>query len=486
MNEQQRQLLGQMRAAYAQRDFAQARPLCEQFLSRWKKNAEALFIMGNVLQNERRFDEAARHFERSAALDPKNTGVLLGLANMLPLSGKLAPALRRVDRALKLKPDHREAILLKAAILDARSDDEPLRALLEPIAASDPQDATCGLYLARTLYREGRQDDAVALLRRHASGPALTAEQQRRVNYQLGQYLERGQDYDGAFAAFEAANRAEAKDADSEGHRRHLDDVIDTYSAEFLAGAPRANNALDQPVLIVGMPRTGSTMLEQVLDRHRLVAGAGETLALRRLAGDAGLLVGSTEPYPRYVRDMDADDANRLGQMYVDELRHAGFAATRIVDKLLLNYEHLGFLSLIVPRARVLDCRRNPVDTCLSCYASDLDTASNPWSTDLEAIGLRYRQHERLMEHWWRVLDLPMLRVRYEDLVDDLEGRAREVLEFLDLPWDDRCLKFHESSRSVTTLSRDQVRRPIYRTSMGRAERFGDRLAPLRAALASP
>ncbi|MCP3902638.1 MAG: tetratricopeptide repeat protein [Planctomycetes bacterium] len=485
MNPAQQQLLIQARTAYERGDLGKAKMLCEQLLSRTKKNAEALFILGQIHQAERQFDEAVRCFERSAVIEPRNPAVTMALANVLRHLGKLDPALRRIDKALKLKPGWHMAIQLKATILDARGDDARVRALLEPVVEQYPQDATSGYYIARCLYREGKRDEAIALLRRHRDGSPLTAEQRRRLSYQLGQWLERAQDYDGAIEAFHAANGAEPLEYDPDAHRRHVDELIETYSAPFLAGAPRAGHGLDQPVLIVGMPRTGSTLLEQILDRHLRVAGAGESMALWNITADMPLAIGSTQGYPACVKNMNAEDAERLGRTYVDTIRKAGRGAARVVDKNLANFEHLGFVSLVTPQARVLDCRRNPWDNCLSCYASDLDVLSYAWATDLTTLGLRYRQYERLMEHWHAVLDLPMLRVQYEDLVDDQEGRTREVLEFLGLPWDDRCLRFHESSRTAATLSREQVKRPMYRSSMGRAERYGAHLDPLREALAT-
>jgi len=480
------QLLQQVRSAYERGNLGQAKILCEQLLAKTKKSAEALYIMGQIHQAERRFEDAVRCFERAATLDTQNAGVAMALANVLRHLGKLDPALRRIDKALKLKPGWHMAIQLKATILDARGDYARLRALIEPIVAQHPEDATSAFYLARCLYHEGERDEAIALVRGHVEGSSLTVEQHRRLSYQLGQWLERRQDHDDAFAAFRGANTVEATEYDPDTYRRHIDDLIDTYDPAFLRRAPRATHGLDQPVLIVGMPRTGSTLLEQILDRHLLVAGAGESVALWNISADLPMSIGSVQPYPRCVRDMVEEDANRVGRSYVDTIRKAGQGAKRVVDKNLANFEHLGLVSLITPQARVLDCRRNPMDNCLSCYASDLDVMSYAWATDLRSLGLRYRQYERLMDYWHEVLDLPMLRVQYEDLVDDQEPQTRRVLEFLGLPWDDRCLRFHESSRSAATLSREQVKRPMYRSSMGRAARYGAHLDPLREALATP
>jgi tetratricopeptide (TPR) repeat protein len=487
MNPAQQQLLAQARAAYAQQNLGQAKIYCSQLLAKTKKSAEALFIMANILQAERRFDEAIVHFERSAKLEPENGMVHMALAQLLRHVGRHDAALRRVDRALKIRPDWHMAIQLKAGILDARGDDRKLRNLLEPIVAKFPQDGTCGYHLARAMYRGGDKEGAIALLKQHVEASPLTNEQRRRLSYQLGQWLEKAGDHDGAFAAFHAANTADEVTVDPDEYRQRIDEIIEVYDADFLARAPRASHGLDTPVLIVGMPRTGSTLLEQILDRHLLVAGAGESMALWNMTEDLPITVGSTQAYPHAVRDMGADEADAFGRSYVETLRVAGRAAQRVVDKNLANFEHLGFVSLIVPGAKILDCRRNPVDNCLSCYASDLDINSYAWTTDLATLGLHYRQYERLMDHWHQVLDpSSMLRVQYEDLVDHQEERTREVLEFLGLPWDERCLKFHESSRTAATLSREQVKQPMYRSSMGRAERFGAHLTPLREALATP
>ena len=175
--------------------------------------------------------------------------------------------------------------------------------------------------------------------------------------------------------------------------------------------------------------------------------------------------------------------ADDLGRTYADRVEAVAPGAKRIVDKQLGNYQMLGVIALLFPGARIIHCTRNPMDTCLSCYAQKLPPGTNTYASSLVHLGAFSRDMQHLMTHWCSVLSVPILEVRYEETVANVETVARSVIEFLGLPWDDACLHFHESRRTVLTLSADQVRRPIYTTSVGRAKRFGALLDPLREAL---
>ncbi|MCP3902883.1 MAG: tetratricopeptide repeat protein [Planctomycetes bacterium] len=496
-------LVSMVRQAYEAGRFAQAETLCEQLLAQAKDDAQALYLMGSTLFAQRRYDESAAHLERAARRAPKNAAVRLTLARALKGCGRLRAALQQINRSLRLDPDGREAVEVKADILDASGEHEQVRTLLEPVREAYSHDAAVAYYLARGQEREGRRDDAIALARRGLAprpvteprfglepdpSPTRVAQhdraQRRRLGFFLGQLLERAEDFDGAFGAYETANLEEPVDLDPGPYHRLVDALIETFDAELLAHAPRAAHGLEHPILIVGMPRTGSTLVEQILDRHPLVHGAGESYVLRKIASGLPLAVGSADPYPLCVTSLDAEVADRVGREYVQALRATGpVAAQRVVDKNLANFENLGLVSLIVPRARVIHCRRDPVNTCFSCFATALDWISFDYATDLEAVGRRYLEYERLITHWNAVLGEPILEVDYEQLVDEQEAVTRTILEFLGLPWEDRCLRFHESSRPAATLSQDQVRRPVYRSSVRRADRFGAHLEPLRRVL---
>ncbi len=475
--------LDKARRAYESGSLEVARDLCEQVLAKGRKNPPALYLMGQILHAMRRYDDAAAPLEQCARLQPKESLVHLMLGFVNTEQGKFSAALSRFDKVLKLKPKSVDAIQGKAEVFDRKGDHTKVMHLLKPLISASDETAEMAFNYARALKNEKRIDEAITLIRKHADSPNATSKTRRRLLFELGRILEKNEQYDDAFLAYQQANQAEAIVYDPEAYHRRLDDLITVYSEKNLASYPRATHGSDVPVLIVGMPRTGSTLVEHIIDAHPHTFGVGEVPLLPDVCSSLSLTIGSTEPYPFCIPEMTVEDANRAGKRYVDSLRKLGRGAKRIIDKDLLNYENLGLLSLIVPEAYVLDCRRDPMDTCISCFMNPLFTTGHPYATDLHNLGLRYREYERIMAHWEGVLQNRVLKVQYEELIADQEEMSRRIIDFIGLPWDDRCLRFHESKRDALTLSREQVRQPIYTTSVKRADRFAAHLEPLRKAL---
>jgi tetratricopeptide (TPR) repeat protein len=237
------------------------------------------------------------------------------------------------------------------------------------------------------------------------------------------------------------------------------------------------------PVLIVGMPRSGTSLVEQMLASHPQVHGAGELRDIGRLAGRLPGLTAAGRPYPECIAEVPPAALDELAALYTGRLAALGGTAVRVTDKMWQNYENLGLVELLVPRARVIHCRRDPLDTGLSCYLQSFGAAGPPFSYDLAHIGAYLREYQRLMAHWRRVSGLRLLEVDYETLVDDPEGQARRLVAFLELDWHAAVLDFHANPRVVRTASSAQVRRPIYRSAVGRHRRYQRQLAPLREAL---
>ena len=246
-----------------------------------------------------------------------------------------------------------------------------------------------------------------------------------------------------------------------------VDDIVSTYSPALLSRLRGTGCQSERPVFIVGMHRSGSSLVEQILASHPLVHGAGERRHMARIAATLG---SETEP----------DRLEALGETYVGALPDHG--ATRVIDKTPGNFERLGLIRLILPKARIIHCHRDPLDSCLSCFKT-LFQEGNGYSYDLAELGHYYRSYQRLMDHWREVLPGDVLDVAYEDVVEDLETMARRLVEFCGLPWDDACLEFHETDRPVQTASAAQVRKPIYKTAVGRWRRYESHLNALMKAL---
>jgi hypothetical protein len=229
------------------------------------------------------------------------------------------------------------------------------------------------------------------------------------------------------------------------------------------------------------MPRSGTSLAEQILASHPRVRGAGELVDIGKMST---LLPGRLggEAYPDCLERLDRATARTLAEEYQGSLRQHGGAAERVVDKMPHNYLHLGLIAALFPRSRIVHCRRDPVDTCLSCYFQEFVNPL-PYGPDLASLGRYYREYERLMAHYAQVLPLPLFELNYEELTAQQEAVSRRLVEFCGLDWDDRCLRFHETARTVRTSSSLQVRKPMYTSSVGRWKRYEAHLGPLLDAL---
>ena len=265
--------------------------------------------------------------------------------------------------------------------------------------------------------------------------------------------------------------------------RALVDARISTFSEALFESHSVVGSDDERPVFVVGMPRSGTTLVEQIISSHPQAEGAGELLTIDQIASELSDRTGSSLPYPACVRELKQEALSEAAQHYSQIISRVSSHALRITDKLPNNYLNLGLIALMFPHARVIHCRREARATCMSIYSNDF-IGYHPYACDLNRIGQRYHHYLRMMEHWRAILPLPMLEVDYEAVVGDVEATSRQMLEFCDLPWDNRVLQFHETERVVQTASQWQVRRPIYRDSLDLWRHYEQHLAPLEQGLA--
>jgi tetratricopeptide (TPR) repeat protein len=291
-------------------------------------------------------------------------------------------------------------------------------------------------------------------------------------------------DYDQSFRYLRRANelRRETFEYDVAADVCFMNQTAAVFQPELFEHFRGLGSSSDLPILIVGMPRSGTSLVEQILASHPAVYGGGELEHLPELVTAVSLLNERGLGAPEGVTLLRSADLGGLGDAYEARLRKIGPAAVKVTDKQPLNFRHLGLARLIMPRARVIHCNRDPVDTCLSCYRELF--GSIKFAFDLDELGRYYCAYAQLMQHWRVVLPRSwMLEVSYEDLVDDVERQARRIVAYCGLEWDDACLAFHANQRPVRTASFAQVRRPIYRNSVARWRRYERHLGPLLHAL---
>jgi hypothetical protein len=254
------------------------------------------------------------------------------------------------------------------------------------------------------------------------------------------------------------------------------------FSPALFVNLPVAKTRGKRPIFIVGMPRSGTSLMEQILAAHRNVYAAGELDTLFNITNKIKQEVGSDEAYPFYISKLNQENLDAMAGIYLKQLDDFSTQAECVTDKMPHNFYLVGLIQLLFPEARIIHCERDPVDTCLSIYFQDF-SEEHKYAKDLFNIGTHYHQYQRLMNHWRQVLTIPILDVKYEDLVSDIEIVTRRVLKFCDLDWQESCLQFHKVNRTIDTASFDQVRQPLYTKSVQRWKHYEKYLDELKKGL---
>lgn len=440
-------------AAFRQGDIPQAAAAYERALALRPSHADAWLNLGATYRRQGRIEDAAACARRVLELRPDDPGALNNLANALNAQGRLQEAAGCYRRALELRPDDAEA-------------------LYNLINQQSPNDGS----------PEAEADFAL-LSRQTAALERFTPGQQSALLFALGKALDGRGDPDAAFESLIRANALHRSGLrfDIAASERLAAAIARRFDPALFARLQGAGSPSERPVFIVGMPRSGTTLVEQIVSAHPSVHGSGEIgflpALVSRLRGPQGT------GFPAVASELSGGDLQGLARAYLGALDSLGQGKARITDKTIGNFELLGLVHLCLPNARIIHCRRDPRDVCVSCFSTRF-SGGHDYAYDLHELGRYWRLYDGLMAHWRAVLPPGrILEVDYETLVEDLETSARRLVSHLGLPWDDACLRFYESTRDVATASFAQVRRPIYTASVGRWRRYAGRLGPLLDAL---
>jgi len=342
--------------------------------------------------------------------------------------------------------------------------------LLEPIVQKGNEDATISIAYAKALLENKMPDEAAQALLPHLPAKSESIETRRTLYFLVGKAMEEAGEYANAFEAYTEGNALSESSFDLDALVNRHNQIIDSYPADCAESMQTSSKDDTSLVFIVGMLRSGSTLTEQILDAHPKGEGLGELETLSLLLHDKEWSTVTNE------------DLRTIANEYLVQIGKISNAPLRI-DKQLGNYQHVGCIKQLFPNAKIIHCTRNPISMGLSCYSQKLPPFTNGWASSLHSIGHFYNEYMRLMQHWDKVFGNSILTVSYEELVADQEGTTKRILEFCDLEYDPRCLEFWKTGRAVLTLSQDQVRKPMYDSSVARHERFGALLDPLRDAL---
>jgi tetratricopeptide (TPR) repeat protein len=499
-------LLARAKKAFDAGDNAQAAELFDQFVSLVSDRADALHGLGAALYNLGRYQEAEQRFREAIDIDPEFVDALVNLAALLQVNPTEAEPLLR--RALKINPKYPGARAMLGLVLLSSGQEHEAKIALRKALKVSPRDNVALLGLAHVARVEGRFDEAQSLLKRtleispkmptawaslnrtrrmstadsdwfvtaqEIAGSGIRLWDEVPLRFAMGNYCDDIKDYEHAFANFRRGNellKSVAVRYDREAHAKIADDLIRVHTRETLASITAGGSASAKPIFVLGMPRSGSSLTEQIIASHPAAKGVGEPDYFLRAA----------RAYQDEIRQkiLDLPVRKKLADDYLHLVERRFPEALHIVDKTLTNSDFVGLIHTVFPNARFIHMRRDPIDTCLSCYFQNFSTAQT-FTMDLSDLADYYRTHRRLMDHWTRALPAEaILEVPYEGLVADQETWTRKILDFLGLEWDERCLAFHETKRSVTTASYWQVRQKIYRHSVERWRNYEKFLGPLK------
>ncbi|MER9367973.1 sulfotransferase [Mesorhizobium sp. M0518] len=492
----------------------EAQDLCLRVLSRTPNHPLALYILGTICLGYD--DEAAlRYFARAVGEEPKNPYYHLSLGEAYVKVGEYSSAIKHMLHALQLKPDLVDALCALGRAYNEFGKPDMALPVYEKALKINRHHPKVLVGLASALTSLGRMDSASAHLKEtikrriavpaayndlvqtqkfteepvelqsillELRNPKLDSDGAQKLHFAAGKVLNDLKRYEEAFDHFNEAKKASGYKFHIELYRRWVDSMIETFTPDMLVARAGYGNSSDAPVFVVGMPRSGTTLTEQICGSHPDVHGAGELSKLRRVANAIGLKTSSAGDLSRPIMSITADMSRTLAEEHLSYLTERAPAALRVVDKTPHNFELIGLIGLLFPGARIIHCRRDAIDNCVSCFVQNF-SEGHSYNSDLRTLGLYYREYDRLMRHWDKIFPGRIFENRYETLVEDQEAQSRRLIEYLGLPWDDACLRFFDRDGSVNTPSRWQVRQPIYKSSVKRWKNYENEIQTLIDAL---
>jgi predicted Zn-dependent protease len=514
------QPLAEAGVALANNRLAAAESLLRRQLAHSPQDVAAMRMLAQIAAEREDYAQAERLLEECLKLAPGYSQARFDLARILHSQQKAAPILPLLERLLALEPQSLRYRTLQAAAYNLLGQNERSTQILSGLLAEFPGNELVWLYYGHALRTAGHLDQAIVAYRkstdlkpefgeawfslanlktlRFSAGDvaAMQAQLARedlkdndrlQFEFALGKALEDAGEFAASFANYARGNalRRAAVVYDPDSVTRLVQRTQTLYTQEFFTARAGFGSSAPDPIFIVGLPRSGSTLIEQILASHTQVEGTRELPDIPGFALELGALerAGVPPAYPQSVARLTQAQVTSLGERYLAQTRpHRLLGRPRFIDKMPINFFHLGLIHLMLPNARIIDARRSPLACCFSNFKQHFQTGL--WfSYSLEDIGRYYRDYARLMAHFDAVLPGRIHRVGYENLVADLEGEVRGLLEYCGLPFEEPCLRFHETRRVVQTASSEQVRRPLYAEGIDQWRNFEPWLGPLKDAL---
>ena len=474
--------------------------------------SDACLNLASTLQDQGSLEEAIHYYQRYLSTNPNNTIALFNLGGIYGLKGDLHAAVNTLKKGLAINPDSSEAYNNLGNFLAEQGNlDDAISAYTQAINVN-PNNIDAMHNLGFALRQTGKTTEAASIYRQalsiqpdnariyHAlsSTERLTADDKDVIKMQallkkdgidqtdkmflcfaLGKAFENSKNYDTSFSYVLTANKIRRGQINYniEIQKKFIDNLINTFDRTFFSARESYGTDDKMPIFIVGMPRSGTTLVEQILASHPQIHGAGEISDIKNI-----LLKENTKMsgghFPAMVPALEQHEIKQLAESYLLKIRSLAGNKIRVTNKMPSNFLFIGMIRLMFPRAKIIHCKRNPADTCLSCFKNYFPN-SQEFSYDLSELGKYYVLYQKLMAHWHATLPDYIYDINYEDLISDQENQTRRLLDFCELPWHDACLSFHKSKRAIRTVSVEQARKPIYNSSIQGWRHYEKQLEPL-------
>jgi tetratricopeptide (TPR) repeat protein len=465
-------------------DNQKANELCRKSIAINKKNQESISFLvkllvklGDEALDKNLLEKADANFGEALTYNVNDASLFYKAALVASKRGNFERSIKLAERAIKINNNYIEAQAHIASVYEMIGDVDYSNKIVENLQRDYPSNSTVNIVFAQFSLRTKQQEKGINVLENMLLRKNITKANLISACMFLGKLYDSIKQYEPAIKYFKQANSVLYTNYDPSSYEKYISSLINYFSSDKYQSIPESDNSTDELIFIVGMPRSGTSLLEQIISSHSNVYGAGELTHVFNVVDTMQVEVFSNA-YPGCLDKANTKLMNSLASKLYSKIRGEDLSSKKITDKLPHNYHHIGFLHKLFPNAKFINCTRDARDSCLSCYFQNF-AGYHPYSSSLRTLGLHYLEYERLMNHWINVLDIPILTVSYEDVVLDTRKEVEIIFNFLELEWEEECMKFYENKRTVATASYNQVNKNIYTASVGRWKNYKGHISEL-------
>ena len=454
----------------AERLFLKVLQLDPSFSLAWDNLAKLYRIQNKLLKS-------IPAFENLTKLDPRNFEALVSLGTVYIKLSKYHEGIKLYEESLKIKPENPRVYLSLGHALKTIGEREKSEAAYQNAIKYFSLSGEAYWSLANLKTYEFSDKEIINM--ESSLTKNIHPNEMTQMHFALGKAYESKRQFDKSFKHYAEGNWQQRKQIsyNAEDYKISIDELIDFFDKNKILYNSKAQSNFDDPIFILGLPRSGSTMIEQILSSHSLIEGTQELPNILAISRDIKL-IDQKKGYPNNLLGLDQSSFDDLGKKYIDETKWARSSKPFFIDKMPNNFVHIGLIKLILPKAKIIDARRNPMDTCFSCFKQYFAKGQH-FTYDLDDIARYYKDYVRLMDYWKQLFPEEIFTIHYEQVIDNPNDRIRDLLEFCNVKFEDNCINFHKSKRPVKTASSEQVRQPMYKTGLDYWKNYSNNLDTL-------